>query len=209
MKRRVIISGLVVVVLVIAGVLSSENVTRLDFTDPGREMWQRPADLVSALDIEFGQKVADIGAGEGYFIPYLKVAVGAKGEVFAVDVEEEITAKLKGRFTSPTITVIKGDYDDPLLPDGAVDLVLLVNTYHHIQDRPAYFAKLKQDLAPGGRIVIVEPNIELSGLLGLFVDEEHASNIASVREEMGAAGYVEQAAPDFLPVQFMVMFVPE
>ena len=209
MKRRVIISGLVVLALIIGGVLSSENVTRLDFTDPGREMWQRPGDLVSALDIEFGQKVADIGAGEGYFIPYLMVAVGAKGEVFAVDVEEEITAKLESRFTGPRITVIKGDYDDPLLPDGAVDLVLLVNTYHHIQDRPAYFAKLKQDLAPGGRVAIVEPNSELSGLLGLFVHEEHASNIASVREEMRAAGYVEQAVPDFLPVQFMVLFAPE
>ena len=209
MKRRIIISGLVVIALIIVGVLSSENVTRLDFTDPGREMWQRPADLVAALDIKPGQKVADLGAGEGYFIPYLQSAVGADGTVFAVDVEAEITTELESRFAGSRVTVIKGEYDDPLLPDGAVDLVLIVNTYHHIQDRLAYFTKLKQDLAPGGRVAIVEPNIELSGLLGYFVHEEHASNIASVRDEMRAAGYVEQTIPEFLPVQFMVVFAPE
>ncbi len=210
MKRFLVFSGLIAAGLIAIVLLTSENITRLDFTEPGgREMWQRPVDLVAALDIKPGQKVADIGTGQGYFIPYLQSAVGADGTVFAVDVEARTVEALKAIYSDPPVQIIKGDYDDPQLPDGAVDLVLIVNTFHHIEGRPAYFSKLKQDLAPGGRVAIVEPNLELTGLLSYFVHEEHASKAASVRDEMRQAGYRELPLDEFLPVQFLVVFVPE
>ena len=209
MKRRWIILCALALVLIAAGWFGGENVTRLDFTSTGRDMWQRPAELVAALDIKPGKRVADLGAGKGYFVPHLQAAVGADGVVFAVDVEAEITAALEERYKGSGVQVILGAYDDPKLPDGAVDLILIVNTYHHIQDRTAYFARLKADLAPGGRIAIIEPNLELSGVLSFFVHDDHASAIDSVRAEMRAAGYREHKLHDFLPVQFAVEFAPE
>ncbi len=209
MTRRRYLLVVIAVVLIAIGVFSSENVTRLDFTSWGRDMWQRPADVVAALDIERGQRVADLGAGKGYFIPHLKDAAGPGGVVFAVEVEADKTAALEKRFSDASVQVVLGDYGDPKLPDRSVDLVLLVNTYHHIEDRTAYFAKLKSDLAPGGRVAIVELDRELSGLLALFFPEDHASTLANVREEMRAAGYRERKLHDFLPIQFVVEFVPE
>ena len=209
MTRRRTLLGVIAIVLIAMGLFSSENVTRLDFTAWGRGMWQRPADLVAALDIERGQRVADLGAGEGYFIPYLRDAVGPDGVVFAVDVEADKTTALKVRFPDAPVQVILGDYGDPKLPDRSADLIFLVNTYHHIEDRTAYFAKLKGDLAPGGRVAIVELDRELTGLLALFFPEDHASILGNVREEMRAAGYREQEMKELLPIQFVVVFVPE
>ncbi len=209
MTRRRYLLGAIAIVLIAIGVFSSENVTRLDFTAWGRGMWQRPTDLVAALDIERGQRVADLGAGKGYFIPYLQDAVGPGGVVFAVDVEADKTAALEERFPDAPVQVILGGYDDPKLPDRSVDLILVVNTYHHIDDRTAYFAKLKSDLAPGGRVAIVELDRELSGLLALFFPEDHASTLGNVRAEMRAAGYRELEVKEMLPIQFVVVFAPE
>lgn len=209
MTRRRIIIGVLALILAAAAWAGGENVTRLDITAAGRDRWQLPTALVGALAIEPGQQVADLGAGEGYFVPHLSAAVGSEGTVYAVEVEEEKTTALQGRFPNTPVKVILGGYDDPQLPDGALDLILIVNTYHHIENRPAYFARLKQDLAPGGRVAIVEPNLELTGVLSYFVHIEHASTIDAVRAEMRAAGYRETAAPDILPVQFVVVFAAQ
>lgn len=209
MTRRRILLGALALLLIAAAWLGGENLNRLDYTSQGRDMWQRPADLIDALDIKPGQQVADLGAGQGYFVPYLASAVGPQGTVHAVDVEADITAALERRFPDAPVRVVLGAYDDPKLPDGAVDLVFIVNTFHHIQDRPAYFARLKQDLAPGGRVALIEPDLELTGVLSWFVNDNHASTLSGVREEMRAAGYREQALLDFLPVQFAVVFAPQ
>ena len=79
--------------------------------------------------------------------------------------------------------------------------MLIVNTYHHIEDRPAYFRNLQDDLAPGGRVAVIEPNEDLDGILGLTLDEGHTSSASSVREEMRRAGYRLDEEHDFLPVQ--------
>lgn len=182
----------------------------LDLTTLGRDTWQRPDDVVSVLALRPGARVADLGAGEGYFVEHLSAAVGPDGRVYAVDVEADAVSGLSQRFPAQASNVetVLGDYDDPRLPDGSIDLVLLVNTYHHIEDRPAYFRNLQADLAPGGRVAVIEPDEDLDGVLSLALDEGHRSSAPVVKEEMKQAGYRLDADHEFLPVQIFSVWVP-
>ncbi len=201
-------AALSVVLLLCAG---CTGMGKLDLTTLGRDSWQRPDDVIEALELEPGDRVADLGAGEGYFVAHLAPAVGDDGRVYAVDVDEEALTELTSRFAAvPTnVEVIRGEFEDPGLPDGTVDLVLIVNTYHHIEDRPAYFRRLQADLRPGGRVAVIEPNEDLGGVLGLFVEEGHTSSAPEVEAEMAEAGYRVEARHEFLPVQIFRVFAPE
>jgi ubiquinone/menaquinone biosynthesis C-methylase UbiE len=196
---------LIVAALSLAG---CSGVSNLDLTAGGRGIWQRPADVVSALELRPGASVADLGAGEGYFLPHLSDAVGVDGSVYAVDVEAEVVEALRLQFPAEetNVTAVLAASDDPKLPEAALDLVLLVNTYHHIEDRPAYFRGLQRNLRPGARVAIIEPNEELGGLLSLALDEGHTSSASNVENEMRAAGYVVAARHEFLPVQIFRVF---
>jgi ubiquinone/menaquinone biosynthesis C-methylase UbiE len=194
--------------LTLATLLSGcSGVIRLDFTSWGRGIWQRPEDVVRALALPSGARVADIGAGKGYFVPYLSDAVGNGGQVYAVEVEAELVRAMGSRFEDESnVEVVLGRFEDPLLPDGKVDLILIVNTYHHIEEREVYFGKLRGDLAPGGRVVVIEPDAELTGILGLFVEEGHANRSSDVEREMRAAGYRRLESLDLLPIQIFEIF---
>jgi ubiquinone/menaquinone biosynthesis C-methylase UbiE len=183
------------------------GVTRLDFTSWGRAIWQRPEDVVRALALPPGARVADVGAGKGYFVPYLSSAVGDTGRVYAVEVEAELTQAMESRFTeSPNVEVVLGTFEDPLLPDGQIDLVLIVNTYHHIENRKLYFRKLLTDLTPEGRVAVIEPDAELTGILGLFVEDGHGSRASDVEREMREAGYRRLESIELLPTQIFEVF---
>ena len=192
-------------------VSACSGVSKLDLSTLGRGTWQRPEDVVGALELRPGDRVADLGAGEGYFVPYLVDAVGADGRVYAVDVDEEIVGGLAERFPpeSTNVEAVLGELEDPKLPDASVDVVLIVNTYHHIEDRPAYFRRLKLDLRPGGRVAVIEPNQDLSGVLSLTLDDGHTSSAPRVEQEMREAGYRVDARHDFLPVQIFRVFTPD
>jgi arsenite methyltransferase len=199
--------ALPLLLLLLAG---CSGVSKLDWTTLGRDTWQRPADVVEALALRPGDRVADLGAGEGYFESYLAEAVGPQGRVYAVEVEPELVEGLRRRFPAEAINVkaVLGTFEDPRLPDGSIDVVLVVNTYHHIEDRPAYFRRLQRDLRPGGRVAVIEPNQDLRGILSLALDEGHESSAPLVEEEMREAGYEVEASHDFLPVQIFRVFTP-
>jgi ubiquinone/menaquinone biosynthesis C-methylase UbiE len=196
------------VVLTLAVLLSGcSGVTRLDFASWGRAIWQRPEDVIRALALPPGAKVADIGAGKGYFVPYLSDAVGKGGRVYAVEVEADLTQAMESRFADASnVEVVLGGFEDPLLPDGQIDLVLIVNTYHHIEDRELYFRKLLADLAPEGRVAVIEPDAELTGILGLFVEDGHGGRVSDVEREMREAGYRRIESIDLLPIQIFAIF---
>lgn len=189
------------------------NASKLDLSEVGgRAMWQRPDDVVRLLGLEPGDAVADLGAGDGYFEPYLSGAVGPDGEVYAVEVDPEVVPGLETAMAEQeldNVKVVVGEYTDPMLPDGEIDVVLLVNSYHHIEDRPEYFRNLQADLAPGGRVAVIEPNEDLSGVLSLFLDEGHTSRAPAVRSEMVEAGYRASAGHEDLPVQIFEVFEVE
>src|SRR5947199_126738 len=129
------------------------------FDDPARDAYQKPREVVRALRIRPGMRVADVGAGTGYFSRYRSAAVGAAGTVLAVDTEPELVRYLRERAEkekTDNVVPILASPDNPRLPRGAVDLVLLVDTFHHIDHRVAYFGSLRRTLAPGGRVAVVD-----------------------------------------------------
>ena len=161
------------------------------FDSPERAAWQKPDQVVKALALQPDARVADIGAGTGYFAVRLARAV-PKGTVFAVDLEPKMVAWLGERAKSlglVNLRAVQGAAASPNLPEP-VDLVLLVNVYHHIDARPAYFARLATSLKPGGRIAIIDQNENAPGgppkHMRVTVDE--------IDREMKQAGYARAAA---------------
>ena len=129
------------------------------FDDPAREAWQKPAEIIAAMRVSPGMTVADVGAGTGYFEPYLSRAVGPGGVVFAVDVEPDMVRYLRERASQEKLDNVRpllADADDPKLAAHGVDRVLLVDTWHHIPGRDAYLPKLRAALKQGGTITFVE-----------------------------------------------------
>jgi ubiquinone/menaquinone biosynthesis C-methylase UbiE len=173
-----------------------------------RDGWQQPERVIAALGLEPGDRVADLGSGSGYFTLRLSEAVGPEGRVYAVDVDEEMNAYLRERVEqagAANVLVVLGRFEDPLLPDGGIDLVLTVDTYHHIDDRPAYFRNLQRDLAPGGRVAV----IDYDGRKGWFVRLlGHSTPRDMLLREMGEAGYEVVEEHDFIDRQSFVIFVP-
>ncbi len=199
--------------LVILALLSGcHGVGDLELLSLGqRAAWQRPERVVSALAIEPGDRVVDLGAGDGYFLGPLVEAVGPAGKVYAVEVDPNAIVGLRELVAErgyANVEVVAAATDDPALPDGAVDLVLVVNTYHHIEGRGAYFRALRTDLSGDGRLAVVDPNEDLRGLLRLFLDEGHTSSARGVTEELRGSGYRLVARHEFLPVQLFLVFSP-
>lgn len=197
-------------VLLALGLPACGGVSRLDVRHVGeRALWQRPQEVVRALGIEPGDRVAHLGSGDGYFLPYLSEAVGPGGRIYAVEADAnrilDLTARVEERGLH-NVEIVLGDPDDPRLPDGRVDLALLVNALHRIEDRRACLARLRQDLRSSGRVAVIEPDPELEGALRWFLDEEKATSRAALRREMTALGYVPAASFAFLPVQIFEVF---
>ncbi len=207
---RIRATALAVAVLAAAG---CSGITKLDYTRLySRSGWQHPERVIESLKIVEGDHVADIGSGDGYFVFRLADAVGPRGRVYAVDVEEEVVGKLRAKVAEAgysNVEVILGEFGDPLLPDERIDLVFLCNTYHHIDDRPAYFARLRADLGPRGRVAVVDVRSDLSGILSLFTDEGHDTPLDELGAEMSEAGYHRTEAFDFLPIQNFQVFAPD
>ncbi len=174
-----------------------------------RDGWQQPDTVIAALGLAPGARVADIGAGSGYFTRLLARAVAPTGKVYAVDVDAAMNEHLRQRLADEgieNVEIVLGEYGDPKLPDAGVDLVFTSNTFHHIQDRPAYFRNLKQDLAAGGRVAIVD----YDGRKGLFVRiVGHYTAKDELLGDMRQAGYRIEKDHDFLDRQSFVIFVPE
>jgi arsenite methyltransferase len=178
---------------------------RFAYAGWGRDGWQQPDRVIAALDLEPGDRVADLGAGGGYFTFRLADAVGPSGVVFAVDVDEDMTEYLAARSAREgrgNVRVILAEYRDPLLPDGGVDLLFTCNTYHHLQDRVTYFARVRRDLRPGGRVAIVELS-DASWFPRWF---GHHTPLETIVGEMNAAGYRLDRSFDFLTRQHFAIF---
>ena len=176
------------------------------FDDPARDTWQKPRELIASLDLRPGMWVADLGAGTGYFSRWLDGAVGPSGVVFAVDTEPNLVAYLRARSErekTTTVVPVLASPDDPRLPPHALDLVLIVDTYHHIDDRRPYLEHLATRLKPDGRVVVVDWQ---KHDLAIGPPIEHRLARAQVVREMETAGYTLAAEPSVLPHQYVLVF---
>ncbi len=127
------------------------------FDSADREAWQKPDAVIAALALKPDAVIADLGAGTGYFAVRLARAV-PQGRVFAQDLEADMVRYLGERATREGLTnlvAVQGEPDDPKLPE-AVDLAIMVDTYHHVADPTAFFGRVRDRLRPGGRLVIVD-----------------------------------------------------
>jgi ubiquinone/menaquinone biosynthesis C-methylase UbiE len=132
---------------------------QLKAVEAGRDQWQRPADIIRELNLKTGNVVIDFGSGAGYFALKLSDTVGDGGRVLAVDLRRlsllflRIRAVLGGKHNIQTIV---GSVDDPHLPAGTADAVLIVNTYHELTVPEEILARLWRAVRPGGRLVVVD-----------------------------------------------------
>lgn len=173
----------------------------------GRDRWQQPERVIEVLDIVPGARIADLGAGGGYFTFRLAAATGPDGMVYAIDVDPAMLAYLRERAAergARNVEVIEAGTDDPRLPDDGVDLLFTCNTYHHLTDRTAYFARLKPSLRPGARVAILDH--DGSGVFGWLFG--HSTPPETVRSEMEAAGYRLDQQYDFVGRQGFLVFSP-
>lgn len=172
----------------------------------GRDRWQKPDEVIAALGIRPGDSVADLGAGGGYFTFRLAKATGPEGAVYAVDVDAQMTTYLERRARDEgarNVHVLLAQYDDPLLPEEGVDLIFTCNTYHHLQDRIAYFENVHKYLRSGGRIAIVE--FRPQGFFQRIFP--HSTSAQVIRREMQGAGYELAQEHAFLDSQSFLVFV--
>src|SRR5688572_29119148 len=124
-----------------------------------RDDWQRVEDVFREMGVGSGSHVADLGAGGGYFTTRLAKAVGVQGRVYAVDVNPVSLRELREALPKDltNIEIVRAEEDDPKLPAGQLDAVLVVNAYHEFADYAAVLARVREALKPGGRLVLIEP----------------------------------------------------
>jgi len=173
------------------------------FDDPARDAWQKPHEVIRALAPAPDAKIADIGSGTGYFSVRLAHAV-PKGRVYGVDTEPDMVKHLADRARREhlaNVVAIAGRPDDAALPEK-VDLVLMVDVYHHIADREDYFGRLRGSLKPGARVAI----IDFSETSKDGPPRRERISPTRVRAEMQRAGYTLAEEHGFLPNQYFLVF---
>ena len=175
------------------------------FDDPERDKWQKPHEVITALKLAPDQSAADIGAGTGYFAVRLARMLPG-GRVYAVDIEPDMVKYLAARAAKENLlnlTAVAGAVDEARIP-APVDLVLLVDVYHHIDQRAEYFRRLRAALKPGGRVAIIDFRVDAP------VGPPQQARIAPdrVKAELKNAGYVIDTEHSFLPNQYFLVFKP-
>ena len=179
---------------------------------PERDQYQKPAQVVEALALKPGMRVADLGAGSGYFTRRFVEAVTETGKVYVIDVEPEalkhVEESLVHLHRPYEADFILARPDNPKIPTESVDLIFVCNTYHHLEDRSTYFRNVGSALKPGGRIAVVDfYHDERSGDLGF--PKRHLVPRETVLEEMTEAGYKLAKEHTFLPKQYFLEFQPQ
>jgi predicted methyltransferase len=173
------------------------------FDDPERDAWQRPHEVINALALKPDAVVADIGSGTGYFSLRLAHMV-PMGRVYGADTEPDMVKYLAERAKREgmgNVTAVAAMPDDPRLPEKA-DLIILVDVYHHVENRERYFSKLRGSLKPGGRVAIIDFRMDSPD------GPPKAARIApaQVKAELKQAGYVLDREHGFLPKQYFLVF---
>lgn len=174
---------------------------------PEREREEAVSKLMPALDVKEGQIVADFGAGSGHHTVRLSKLVGAKGKVYAVDIQKEMIELIRQRAKKEkleNIELVLSKEKDPKLPAAGLDMILMVDVYHELTYPYEVTAELIKALKPGGRLIFVEFRLEDPKVRILDV---HRMSLAQVKKEMAPYKDMKhQKTLDHLPWQHVVIF---
>ena len=185
------------------GLFPPENLGMLEA--PDRAAWQKPEQIMDALNIADRARVADIGAGSGWFTIHLAQRVGPRGVVYAQDVQPQMLEAIRRRVQREGLSNVEvrlGTGTSPNLPAAALDAVLVVDTYPEVdvEDRVTFLRNLASALKPTGRIGIVNYK---PGRGGPGPDEGRVES-ASVETDVRAAG-LRVLSHETLPYQYLLV----
>jgi precorrin-6B methylase 2 len=174
---------------------------------PDRETEERTDLLVEAMQLKPREVVADIGAGSGYFCWRMAKLVGPEGKILAVDIQQEMLDLLQRNMAKRQITNVDsvlGATDDPKLPPGSVDTILMVDVYHEFDQPYEMLRAMQKALKPGGRIVLVEFRAEDPAV---NIKRVHKMSQEQAKKEFNAVeGLAWERTIDVLPQQHILIF---
>ncbi len=143
------------------------------FESPGREVYDHRSEILNALEIKPGMRVADVGAGTGLYAMLFADSVGPTGTVYAVDISESFVEAIGARATEAglkNVVPVLSHQESTELPPGSVDLVFMADTYHHFEHPRAMLGSIRAALVPGGLLAIIdfrrEPGVSNRWILG-------------------------------------------
>jgi ubiquinone/menaquinone biosynthesis C-methylase UbiE len=177
--------------------------------DPARDADQKPHEVVMALGLKEGERIADIGAGSGYFSLRFAQHVGARGQVLAVDISPDMIVHLNQRIRDAGLDNVRSILalpDDPLLAASSVDRVFICDTWHHIEGHAQYLARLKRALKPGGQIIIIDFHKKA---MAVGPPAEMRLAREDVVREFEQHGFRLAKEHTFLPYQYFLVFTTE
>jgi tRNA A58 N-methylase Trm61 len=155
-----VLSAVLVVFVLDTAYEGLKTLRRLGVVESERDQWQRPSDIIRALNLRQGGTVVDLGCGSGYFALKLSSALNSGGMVYAVEIRRLPLIFLWVRTfirRQHNVRTVLGQADNAYLPSGAANAVLLANTYHELANPSAMLDQIFQSLVSGGRLVIVDP----------------------------------------------------
>ncbi len=170
-----------------------------------REQEEAPSKAIEALELKPGMVVADVGAGSGYYTSRISKRLGPSGRVYATDIQPGMIELLNRRITSEgltNVTTILGTMEDPKLPPRSIDLAIMVDVYHELQQPQLFLQRLKETFKPGGRLVLLEfrkedPNVPIL--------EVHKMSVAEAKAELEAEGFALERVINVLPWQHIIV----
>jgi ubiquinone/menaquinone biosynthesis C-methylase UbiE len=128
-------------------------------SNPERDQTQKPGVLIHEMGLQPGMTVADVGTGVGYMLPFLSRRVGPEGHVIGEDIFDDFLAAARQtaeKQNLTNVTFVKGTETSPNLPEGQLDMVLVLDVYHHFNYPEKMLAGIHQALKPGGKLILVE-----------------------------------------------------
>jgi arsenite methyltransferase len=176
---------------------------------PKRDAYQKPHEVLTALNLKSGEVIADIGAGSGYFTFRLAHHVGDKGKVYAVDVSPDMILHVNRRIRELkviNVVSILADPDDPLLKEGSVNRFFFSDSWHHIENQTKYLSLMKKMLKPGGEIIMIDfhkKEVPVGPPMQMKIARE------DLIKQMESNGFRLTKEHTFLPYQYFLVFVPK
>jgi predicted methyltransferase len=174
---------------------------------PEREQEEMPQEVIKTMGLKSGDIVADIGCGTGYFSRRMAKAVAPEGKVYGNEIQPEFIEMLKTNCAKENITnvvPILGAEDDPKLPKGEIDWILLTDVYHEFQQPQPMLARMLESLKPDGKVALIE--YRLLGDTAKHIHKEHRMSVKQVLAEWNEAGFELVDLLEFLPSQHFFIF---